>query len=184
MNPALLENPSRRRGLKGLLIHLRPRLEKALAQGRELRGKRNFLPASYGWKLHKGLCRWCQEPVDSNRRRWHWTRILYYNAATGAGHVGARRPDAVPNHWGITPNEYILPPEEQWECHLCGKPSRELDHKVAIGVAAREGIRAVLRAFLPDNLQWLCHDCHVAKTREDRFKMSSLEGRKPVGKLL
>ena len=30
------------------------------------------------------------------------------------------------------------------------------------------GPAAILRAFTPDNLRWLCRDCHRRKTRQDR----------------
>ena len=31
------------------------------------------------------------------------------------------------------------------------------------------GPAAMLRAFTPDNLRWLCRECHRRKTRQDRL---------------
>ena len=65
---------------------------------------------------------------------------------------------------------------------LCGGPATELDHTLAIGVAKRLGARFYIRALLPENLRWLCHDCHVAKTTFDRTFMRSLDGKEPAAK--
>ena len=41
-------------------------------------------------------------------------------------------------------------------CEMCGDPSDEMDHRLAIEVARALGPAAMLRAFAPDNLRWLC----------------------------
>ena len=43
----------------------------------------------------------------------------------------------------------------------------EIDHRFALGIAARRDRRVWLRAWHVSNLQWLCHDCHATKTVED-----------------
>ena len=74
---------------------------------------------------------------------------------------------------GAVSGDYII---ERTKCP-CGAWGIELDHTLALKVAARQGIRQYVRALLPDNLRWLCHACHATKTREDRVKMSLLDGR-------
>ena len=51
---------------------------------------------------------------------------------------------------------------------MCGDPSDEMDHRLAIEVARALGPAAMLRAFTPENLRWLCRSCHRRKTRQDR----------------
>ena len=53
-------------------------------------------------------------------------------------------------------------------CEICGDPSDEMDHRLAIEVARTLGPAAMLRAFTLDNLRWLCQSCHRRKTRQDR----------------
>ena len=63
------------------------------------------------------------------------------------------------------------------ECHHL-----EIDHVVALGVAARRGDRkGILRAYTLDNLQWLCPPCHVVKTKADRAVMANLDNGRPEG---
>ena len=52
---------------------------------------------------------------------------------------------------------------------MCGDPSDEMDHRLAIEVARALGPEALLRAFTQDNLRWLCRDCHRRKTDQDRW---------------
>ena len=51
---------------------------------------------------------------------------------------------------------------------MCGDPSDEMDHRLAIEVARALGPAAMLRAFTPENLRRLCRGCHKRKTRQDR----------------
>ena len=44
---------------------------------------------------------------------------------------------------------------------------KELDHRTPVMLAARQGTREYVRAFLPENLQWLCEECHRLKINED-----------------
>ena len=61
---------------------------------------------------------------------------------------------------------------------LCGEIGTELDHTLALGVAQRISLKAYIAALMPENLRWLCHDCHAAKTRFDRAWMRLLDGPK------
>lgn len=45
------------------------------------------------------------------------------------------------------------------KCKLCGRPAEEVDHIIAIVNGGEE--------FDPKNLQSLCHECHVQKTKKD-----------------
>ena len=57
---------------------------------------------------------------------------------------------------------------------ICNLDRFELDHKIAISVARTYGRKDHLRSVMPDNLQWLCHACHVVKTKYDRRILSNL----------
>ena len=50
----------------------------------------------------------------------------------------------------------------------------EIDHELAISVGNALGPDGIMRAFAPDNLRWLCHDCHAAKTKRDRVLVKIL----------
>ena len=53
-------------------------------------------------------------------------------------------------------------------CEGCGGTADELDHRLAISVARALGPTALRRAFVQENLRWLCRECHRRKTRFDR----------------
>ena len=59
-------------------------------------------------------------------------------------------------------------------CEIYGDPSDEMDHRLAINVARALGSAVMLRAFTPDNLRWLCRNCHRRKKRQDRRLAKSL----------
>ena len=48
-------------------------------------------------------------------------------------------------------------------------PSDQLDHRLGINVAQALCPEALRRAFVQENLRWLCRDCHLGKTRFDRL---------------
>ena len=78
--------------------------------------------------------------------RWHQYCLNAYRVASG------QRPDDI---------QHTL-------CEVCGGPSDEMDHRLAIEVARALGPSAMIRAFTLDNLRWLCRNCHRRKTRQDR----------------
>ena len=94
-----------------------------------------------------GVCRWCYELTASPKTRWHRYCLNLYWVASGQ------------------------PPSEIHHtlCEICGDVADELDHRLSIEVARGLGRAALLRAFVPGNLRWLCHDCHRRKTRQDRI---------------
>ena len=52
----------------------------------------------------------------------------------------------------------------------------EVDHIVALSLAYQRGDeRARKRAYMLDNLQWLCHDCHSSKTKDDLRRVANLK---------
>ena len=93
-----------------------------------------------------GVCRWCYELTASLTTRWHRYCLNAYRVASG------QHPDEIQHRL----------------CEICGNPSDEMDHRLAIEVAKTPGPAAMLHAFTPDNLRWLCRGCHKRKTRQDR----------------
>ena len=122
-------------------------------------------------------CRWCKRPVDEKRRRvWHEACWPAYWAATGnQSRLVAAMMDSQQRDPGASPPT----------CELCGQPNDrarrlELDHRDALSVAWASGDqRRLLRALTLANLRWLCHECHAAKTGDDRRRMSNLLNGRP-----
>lgn len=143
----LMKPEHRLRGLRGLVIHVVRRVRAGGEMTRDGVGP---------WKYRggtPGTCRWCLGPAPTGSRHWHTNCIRYHAIARSRGTSFLR----------VTP------------CP-CGREGRELDHRVAVGVASRLGPREYVRSLLPENLQWLCHDCHAEKTVTDREKMKELAG--------
>ena len=183
VNPVLFERDARRRGLKGIIRRVKPAVDRFISKGYNLRGRRNFMSPAFSWKGKWGTCKWCAEPTEP-RRLWHWTCILYYNSASATPLVGTQ----VGDRW-----EHLMTRDAYDACHLCGEVSSyyvkinkgilEMDHAVAIGVAIRQGVRQLLRTYLPENLQLLCHQCHASKTKADRYLMQVLDQGYEQGRL-
>ena len=159
--------PARYRGLRGWVRHVL-RNTKCLDGGVASRK-----PAwGIGYRGVYGTCTWCGLPALSRKGRklkWHGQCARYHAVAVGAMTFN--------KSWRVT---LVV---ERAAC-ICGAPGTELDHRLAIGVAARltklsGRNRPYALAFLPDNLWWLCHDCHTAKTRFDRAWMRNLDGKDP-----
>ena len=113
-----------------------------------------------------GECRWCGTEAVSDKGR----KLAWHNSPNG----GCFRYFAAVRCMGpVTAGKYPKPLYPVTSCAECGEsPGKELDHQVALGVALKDGPRAYVRALLPTNLRWLCHDCHVRKTAEDRRMMT------------
>ena len=135
-----MKTPNRRRQLKGLVLHH----QRHPAEHRRRLVNRT---TSWGEPPVNGICRWCYELTASPGTRWH--RYC----------LNARRVA-----FGQHPDEAL-----RTLCEMCGDPSDEMDHRLAIEVARALGPEALLRAFTPDNLRWLCRDCHRRKTDQDRW---------------
>ena len=134
-----MRTPIRRRQLRGLVLHHRRH---------PAEHPRRLVNRTARWEDPpvKGVCRWCYELTASPTTRWHRYCLNAYRVASG------QHPDEI---------QHTL-------CEICGDPSDEMDHRLAIEVTRTLGPAAMLRAFTPDNLRWLCRDCHRRKTRQDR----------------
>ena len=116
-----------------------------------------------------GRCRWCRQPIgEKGRRAWHEQCVVAYWAATG------NQSGVVNRLWA----QYLETHDDYPPCDGCRDArGRELDHRDALSVAWASGDeRRLMRALSLGNLQWLCHDCHAAKTGRDRGLMRDLLG--------
>ena len=126
-----------------------------------------------------GRCRWCglaTEPRGRRRTVWHGSCARWYAAARGQ-RVSAG-------------GELVVPFPEEAVCQApdCDEPIEppgpgrsvrrgELDHIVALGIAARQGPDELARAVCLDNLWWICVSCHAGKTSADRWVMAEMDRR-------
>ena len=129
----------RQRQLRGLVLHHR---RHPADHPRRLVNR----TARWGEPPQNGICRWCYERTAHIKTRWHPYCLNAYRVASG------QHPEEI---------QHTL-------CEICGGPSDEMDHRLAINVARALGPAAMLRAFTLDNLRWLCRSCHRRKTRQDR----------------
>ena len=134
-----MKTPIRQRQLRGLVLHHRRH---------PADHSRRLVNRTTRWKEPpaNGICRWCYERTAHIKTRWHPYCLNAYRVASG------QHPDEI---------QHTL-------CEICGDPSDEMDHRLAINVARALGPATMLRAFTPDNLRWLCRNCHRRKTRQDR----------------
>ena len=135
-----MRTPIRRRQLRVLVLHHRRH---------PAEHPRRLVNRTARWREPSvyGICRWCYEPTASIKTRWHRYCLNAYRVASG------QHPDEI---------QHTL-------CEICGDPSDEIDHTLAIEVARALGPAAMLRAFTLDNLRWLCRGCHKRKTGQDRL---------------
>ena len=111
-----MRTPVRRRQLRGLVLHHR---RHPAEHPRRLVNR----TASWGEPPVNGICRWCYELTASPRTRWHRYCLNAYRVASG------QHPDEI---------QHTL-------CEICGDPSDEMDHRLAIEVAHALGPTAMLR---------------------------------------
>ena len=119
----------------------------------------SYSPAGYGRNATR-RCAWCYLAFDEERyhHRWfHPTCRTWLAAASGYRDL---------NGGGLVLAVADCP---------CGEPGTDLDHRVAVGIAALTGPREYVRAYLPSNLQWLCRSCHSAKTKHDVRRIADLK---------
>ena len=142
-----MQTPARRRQLKGLAFH-RARHPSNLS--------RRLVKRTSSWKvrIRRGVCRWCGDLAPTPDLTWHPYCLTAYLVASG------QRPDRMASS----------------ECEMCGGQSSEIDHRLSISVAAALGPAALIRAYTPENLRWLCHECHRRKSRQDRALVRFLRG--------
>ena len=130
----------RRRRMRGLVIHHRRHPSK--------HARRLVLRVARwgGDPAVRGICRWCGDRTATIDLTWHRYCLDAYRVASGQ-----------------KPTEL-----QRTMCETCAGPSDEIDHWLAINVARALGPEALRRAFVQENLRWLCRDCHLRKTRFDR----------------
>lgn len=143
--------------MRGLLIHH----HRPLVAHPPAPFDRSIVPTFGPPRRLDGICRWCLRPTGTGRTVWHPTCALAYQAAKGIQRDVFNKP--------------LIP---RSPCP-CGAPGEELDHRISLALAhARRDPRAILRAHLIDNLQWLCSTCHRAKTTDDRRRINNLRSHK------
>lgn len=139
----------RYRGLRGVVRRVLPGLHKYGIPSFDRRDSvSGWSPHSYGRNVSR-RCIWCNEAIDERRQVW-WHRSCSKWYARMSGRTRST------HGWVIDPTP----------CP-CGADGVHLDHIIPIGLAALHGVRAYVRAFFPENLQWLCEPCHKQKTAND-----------------
>lgn len=110
------------------------------------------------FKPEQKRCDWCGKALRGRRRRWcsdPCSRAWWNNHVYRSARKCAKRRD-------------------HYKCVLCGsKYKLEVNHiKPCLGKHAKKGCWHHI-----DNLQTLCHDCHVEVTRQQRLE-GKLNGKK------
>ena len=139
----------------------------------------------------RGTCVWCGEPTENSRTSWHKACVRAYLIARGqttkyagsslnillsqdehAEQIAFLREN--PGKWKGMPHR------EKLRCALCEKHGgSEVDHRVSLAVARelrRLGDRNWWKAWTLQNLQSVCHECHVSKTKKDNALLRELRG--------
>ena len=134
------------------------------------------------------ICTWCWDVVDEPRKRyWHTHCAIWRLASTARltpyeARMGAPIPPRTVGDKGWA--DYFA----RWDlrrCASCGIDGRlEIDHELPIAVAVELGPQAIMRAFLPENLQYLCVPCHRDKTKHDMAVLRYLRHGPPVSRPL
>ena len=99
----------------------------------------------------KGHCHWCGKKLSGRRTRWCSTKCSRL---------------AVVNHRWTNARHAIKGRRAEWRCEQCGVVTAkiEVNHKVPC-----KGKHSTWGCWHhEDNLELLCHGCHVTKTREQR----------------
>lgn len=181
---------------KRLATHYRQEREKILRQKRVFPG-----PPCDG----QGGCRWCGKTIldakgqPSKTRSWHkdclHTYFLHTRAETQLPHLierdgkGCKNCGVWAGRWGHiwTENNPVdslarRPDLARWlegvdwpTTFITWFSGLEVDHVVALALVAHLPDDERRWYFSPENLQGLCHRCHVAKTTEDRRKIRALQ---------
>ena len=178
------------RGMRGLIMRMKAG---AFVQDRQL-----VVPGLALFVDKYRTCTWCREPVDEPRRRfWHSHCMVWNYAAKGTLTPHAAAKGVVMPFDSSSPEykEYLKGYRDRC-CAECGVKEAgnfgrnwragavlEHEHELAISVAVQLGRAAIMRAFCPGNLRYLCYDCHVVKTKRDRTILKYLRngmGEPPV----
>ena len=111
---------------------------------------RALVSPAANWRKTKGNCPWCNEASSEPTPGWHPLCQRYYFAARGATHYEQ--------------NGKTLPLVAKKPCAKCGGIAHEINHIMPLGIARKTGGANHLKAWTPQNLQWLCSECHAGKT--------------------
>ena len=124
---------------------------------------RHDLYASRISAVPRGWCFWCHLPA-ANRRRTYCSDDC------------RQQRDAVLGYRVFPIFPSVL---SQAQCVDCGQRdtwkhplNMEVDHELSIHLARQISMKALVAAFLLDNLRWLCANCHKQKTAADRREIS------------
>ena len=171
-----------RQPYRGIVRHVIPFVEERW-EGMARRGSVDRFAApklgTYQGTAEAGECVWCGRPAPTKRKYWHSDCFKLYTLFHGQ-FMSMGRPVV------------RVRDMDEGRCAVCGKRGyedgdfadfdewmavgdRQIDHKLALGVAGRIDPRAFVRAFLPSNLQVLHRKCHAAKTARDRRAMAALD---------
>ena len=143
---------SRYRRLRGFALHVLP-----LIRARGMPDSRVALRwTDFTKERRTGYCVWCRLPVDTKGGRY-WDADCERQLQVVLGRRVSPR--------GTDPRKEVSCPE----CGETGwrKDRMEIDHLYPIARAKLEGPKAVVRAFLIENLRWLCIACHRRKTADE-----------------
>ena len=167
------------RGMRGLV--------RRMNAGAKVRGRQLVAPTGLFPERRFRICSWCWGATDEPRRRYWHSECMIWNSAAKCTLTpyAAMKGRLVPEYDGP---EYAAYFDKWWDrcCATCGvrgagygkkwdgRYELEIEHELAISVAVELGRRAIMRAFCPGNLRYLCHDCHAAKTRQDRIILKYL----------
>ncbi len=100
--------------------------------------------------METGRCANCDKTLTGNQ--------LYYCSEDSKTEFYSNHPTSV--KWNDIRSKAIE--RDNYKCVKCGKPAEEVEHIKEIWENGPE--------FDLDNLQSLCHECHVLKTNENRRK--------------
>lgn len=135
----------RYRRLRGMVRHVLPVIRRAVPTGRSLMAWKDF----DGLRI-RGWCRWCRLPIAKRGRRLYWDSECEWQMQSVIGHR-------------------MVPIWTPPLCESCGVPNQlEIEHRVAIHRARAIGVKALVGAFMLENIRWLCGRCHQAKTADER----------------
>ena len=111
---------------------------------------RSLVSAASNWRKTKGICPWCNERNSEPMALWHVRCQQYYYAARGATYYerdGKKTPLVA-----------------KTLCVMCGDLAQEISHIVPLEGARSNRGSEVVKAWTPQNLQWLCMRCHGVNT--------------------
>ena len=114
-----------------------------------LREPRALVSPAANWRKTDGACPWCNQPSNESDSGWHQHCLRYYNAARGATYY----------QW----DGKAAPLVGRTLCEECGGPAQIIGHIVSPETARSADGPEMLKAWTPQNLQWLCASCYNSR---------------------